>query len=63
MVYIGGRVTNQVESRYSPIEGECLPIADALHKGKYFMLGCNNLILVTDHKLLVGVFKQKPRRY
>ena len=38
-----------------PIEGECLAIADALHKAKHYVLGCN-LLLATDHKPLVGVF-------
>ena len=35
---------------------ECLAIADVLHKAKHYVLGCNNLLLATDHKLLVGIF-------
>ena len=31
-------------------------IADVLHKAKHYVLGCNNLLLATDHKLLVGIF-------
>ena len=52
----GGRVTNPAESRYSPIEGECLAFADTLHKAKHYLLNCDNLLLSTDHKPLVGVF-------
>ena len=49
-VLAGERVTNPAESRYSPIEGECQAIADALHKVKHFVLGYENLLLATDHK-------------
>ena len=49
-------MTNPAEFRYSPIEGECLAIADALYKAKHYVLGFNDLLLVTDHKPLVGVF-------
>ena len=45
LVLAVGRVTNPAESRYSPIEGEYLAIADALHKAKHYVLGCNNLLL------------------
>ena len=48
-------MTNPAESRYSPIEGEFLAIADALHIAKHYVLGCNDLLLATDCKLLVGV--------
>ena len=66
-VLAGGRVTNPAESRYSALEGECLAIADALQKAKLYVLGCNNLLLATDHKPLVEVFAknlediEKPR--
>ena len=56
LVLAGGRVTNPAESRYSPIEGECLTIAEALPKAKHYVLGCNDLLLATDQKLLIGVF-------
>ena len=42
-------MTNPAESRYSPIDGECLAIVDALHKAKYYVLGCKDLLLATDH--------------
>ena len=54
---MGGRFTTPAESRYSPVEGEALAVAEALHKNKYYILGCPNLIVATDHKPLIGVFK------
>ena len=56
MVLAVGRVTNPAESRYSPIEGDCLAIADAPHIAKHYVLGCNDLLLATGYKPLVGVF-------
>ena len=37
------RFTHAAESRYAPIEGEALAIADALDKARHFVLGCKNL--------------------
>ena len=54
---MGGRFTTPSESRYSPVEGEALAVAEALHKLKYYVLGCPTLIVATDHKPLIGVFK------
>ena len=45
LVMAGGRVTNPSESRYSPTEGECLTIADALHKANHNILVCKDLLL------------------
>ena len=49
-VLVGSRFTNAAESRYAPIEGEALAVADALDRCKYFVLGCQNLIVDVDHK-------------
>ena len=54
---MGGRFTTPSESRYSPVEGEALAVAEALHKLKYYVLGCPTLVVATDHKPLIGVFK------
>ena len=35
----GSRFTHAAESRYAPIEGEPLAVADALEKARYFVLG------------------------
>ena len=55
----GGRFTTPSESRYSPIEGECLAVAVALHKTRHFVLGCPNLIVATDHLPLLGLLNDK----
>jgi len=40
----------------SPIEGEALAVAWALDDTEFFTLGCNNLIIATDHKPLVKIY-------
>lgn len=52
----GSRFLRSAEKRYAPIEGEALAVAWALEDTKYFTLGCENLIIATDHKPLVKVF-------
>ena len=52
----GSRFTHAAESRYAPVEGEALAVADALDKARFFVLGCNNLIIAVDHKPLLKVF-------
>ena len=54
-VLVGSRFTHAAESRYAPIEGEALAVADALDKARYFVLGCDNLILAVDHKPLLKI--------
>ena len=54
---MGGRFTTPAESHYSPVEGEALAVAGALHKLKYYVLGCPTLVVATNHKQLMGVFK------
>ena len=53
---VGSRFTHAAESRYAPIEGEALAVADALDKTRYFVLGCRNLVIAVDHKPLLKVF-------
>ena len=48
--------THATESRYAPVEGEALAVADALDKARFFVLGCSNLIIAVDHKPLLKVF-------
>ncbi len=52
---VGSRFTSGAESRYAPIEGEALAVADALDKARFFVLGCEDLILAVDHKPLIKV--------
>ncbi len=53
---VGSRFTHAAESRYAPIEGEALAVADALDKSRFFVLGCEDLIIAVDHKPLLKVF-------
>ena len=55
LVFAGSQFNNKAESRYSPIEGECLAVVKALRKPtvQYFVLGCEDLIIGTDHKPLI----------
>ena len=55
----GSRFLKPAETRYVPIEGECLGVAWALEQTKYFTLGCPNLTIVVDHKPLCKVLGDK----
>ncbi len=56
VVLVGSRFTHSAESRYAPVEGEDLAVVDALDKARYFVLGCENLIVAVDHKPLLKLF-------
>ena len=53
---VGSRFTHPAESRYAPIEGEALAVADTLDKARHFVLGCRNLTIAVDHKPLLKIF-------
>lgn len=53
---VGSRFTSSAESRYAPVEGEALAVADALNKARHFVLGCSDLTIAVDHKPLLKVF-------
>ena len=55
LIFAGSRFTSPAESRYAPVEGEALAVAFALEKCRMFVLGCNDLIVATDHKPLVKI--------
>lgn len=52
----GSRFLRSAEQRYAPVEGEALAVAWALEDTKFFTLGCDDLIVCTDHKPLVKIF-------
>ena len=52
---MGSRFLHGAEQRYAPVEGEALAVAYGLEQTKYFTQGCNDLIVVTDHKPLVNL--------
>ena len=51
----GSRFLKPAETRYAPVEGEALAIAYALKQTKFFTLGCDGLLVVTDHEPLTKV--------
>ena len=53
---VGSRFTHHAESRYAPVEGEALAVADALDKARHFVLGCHDLTIAVDHRPLLKIF-------
>ena len=51
----GSRFLKKAEERYAAVEGEALAVAWGLEQTKYFTMGCDNLIVVVDHKPLTKV--------
>ena len=49
----GSRHLTQAEKSYAAVEGEALAVVWCLLKARLFLLGCPNLLLVTDHRPLV----------
>jgi hypothetical protein len=52
----GSRSLSSTEQRYAAIEGEALAVAWGLEQTRYFTQGCDNLLVVTDHKPLTKIF-------
>ena len=52
----GSRHLTSAEAGYAPVEGEALVVAWCLRKARLFLLGCPNLVLITDHRPLVKLF-------
>ncbi len=59
LVFAGSRFLKDVETRYAPIEGEALAVVFALEQARMYVLGCNDLIVATDHKPLVPILNTK----
>ena len=53
VTFCGSRFTTGPETRYASVEGEALAVCWALEKCRYFILGCPDLIVTTDHKPLL----------
>ena len=51
----GSRFLSAAEQRYAAIEGEALAVAWGLEQTRYFTQGCDNLVVITDHKPLVKI--------
>ena len=52
----GSRFLSATESNYAAIEGEALAVAWALEQTRFFTMGCNNLLVIVDHKPLTKIF-------
>ena len=52
----GWRLLSKTEANYAPVEGEALAVAWALDHTKFFTMGCDNLLLIVDHKSLLKIF-------
>jgi len=52
----GSRFLRPSESHYVVVEGESLAIVWAFEQSWYFTQGCDNLLVLTDHKPLVKLF-------
>ena len=51
----GSRFLRDAEKRYAPVEGEALAVAWALEDTRFFTLGCDKLMIATDHKPLIRI--------
>ena len=51
----GSRFLKKAEERYAAIEREALAVAWALEQTRYFTLGCDDLVVVVDHKPLTKI--------
>ena len=54
IINCGATFNSGAESCFSPVEGELLGIAKALHKARYYFAGQSNIHIVNDHKPLVS---------
>ncbi len=56
IVLAGSSFLSGAESRYAAIEGEALAVAWGLEQSRFFTQGCDDLLVITDHKPLVAIF-------
>jgi len=47
------RFLSSAEMNYAPVEGEALAVAWSLEQTRFFTMGCDDLLVVVDHKPLV----------
>ena len=58
LIQCGSCSTTPTQQRYSVSEIECLAIVWAIKKCQYYLRGLDTFSVITDHKPLVGIFKQ-----
>ena len=49
---VGSSFLAPADSRYAAVEGEVLGVVNALHKSKYYTMGCDKLTVATDQSHL-----------
>ncbi len=59
LVFAGSKSTNAAQSRYCPIEGECLAAAYGLERCRMYTLGCPDLTLAVDHNPLTRILNNR----
>ena len=59
IISCGSRFCTAAEQRYHPIEGELLGVTWALQKTGYYTLGCEKLLVLVDHKPLIGLLQSR----
>ena len=59
LVFAGSKTLNGSQSRYCPIEGECLAATYGLEKCRMYTLGCPNLTLAVDHNPLTRILNDR----
>ena len=59
VIFVGSRFCTPAESKYAPIEGELLGVSWALHKTAHYTLGCPDLLILVDHKPLIGLLTKR----
>ena len=57
-MFAGSRFTPPAEPRYAPIEGEAFAVVYGMESARHFVLGCDNLVVATDYKPLLGVLNR-----
>jgi len=55
----GSRFLKPAWKNYAPIEGETLAIAWALEDTKFFTMGCDDLVILTDHEPLTSILSDR----
>ena len=56
---VGSRFCTPAKSRYAPIEGELWGVTWALAKTSHYTLGCPRLLVLVDHKPLLGLLSRR----
>ena len=59
LIVCGSRFCTPAEQKYHPIEGELLAVTWALQKTGYYTLGCERLLILVDHKPLLGLLQSR----